>query len=83
MCCFDRGTNLFENIDDPRDRKRAFLGNDVCQRAAIEIFHDEVGHWTMLGLCKAEVGDVNDVWVPQATGGFCFTAEACNELIVG
>jgi hypothetical protein len=82
MCCFDRGANLFKNIDDPRDPERAFFGNDFGQRAAIEIFHHEVGNWSISSLRDPEIGNVNNIRVSKAPGGFCLTAKPRDELIV-
>ena len=33
-------------------------------------------------LCEPEFGNVNDVWMSQATRGFCFTAKPRGKLIV-
>jgi hypothetical protein len=82
MCCFDGGANLFQNIDDPLDRKRAFLGNDVGEGATIQIFHYEVGNWSIMSLRESEIGDVDNVWVSQTTGSFRLTPKPRDKLIV-
>src|ERR1051326_715183 len=82
MCCFHRGANLFQNIDDPRDWKCALLGHDIGQRTAVQVFHDKIGNWSISSLREAEIGDVDNVRMSQAAGCFCFAAKARHKLIV-
>ena len=82
VCCFDRGANLFQNIDDPRDRKRAFLGNDFGQRATIEILHDGVSNWSIRSLRNAEICNVNNIRVSQPPRSLCLTPKPRHKLIV-
>src|SRR6185369_11424929 len=71
MGLFDSRANLFEDVDHPRDRQRTFFSNDLSERAAIEILHDEISDWTIPRLCDAEVSNVDDVRVSQPAGGLC------------
>src|SRR5215204_165567 len=82
MRFFNTCTNLLQDIDGPVDRQGAFLCNDLCQRAAIEILHHEVGHWTTCCLRDSEIGDVDNVWVAQSSGGFGLTSKPRDKLIV-
>ena len=77
-CC----TDLFENVDHPRNRKPPFLRNDFSQRAAIEILHHEIGDWTIRCVRDTEVSDVNNVWMSQSACRFRFTSKPRDKLIV-
>src|ERR1700752_4698616 len=83
MSLFNCRTNLFQNIDDPRNRQRTFFRNDLGERAAVEIFHHQVRDWSIRGLRESEVSYVNDVRMPQPSGSFRLTSETSDKLIVG
>src|ERR1044072_8022170 len=82
MRFFDRRTHLFEDVDHPRDREPPFLGNDLRQRAAIEILHHEISNWTIPSVRDAEVNYVNSVWMSQSACSFRFTSKPRDKLIV-
>ena len=58
MCRFDRGANLFQNIDDPRDRKRTFLGNDLISVAESSLVRRNSVSVSVAGKCG--VGEAID-----------------------
>src|ERR1044072_3965994 len=82
MRFFDCRTHLFEDVDHPRNRKPPFFGNDLSQRAAIEILHHKVCDWTTARVRDTEVSHVNNVWMSQSACGFRFTSKPRDKLIV-
>jgi hypothetical protein len=49
---------------------------------AVEVFHDEVGEAGVVDGSDAEVGEVDDVGVAEAAGGFCFALKANEEFAI-
>ena len=65
MCFVNGRADLFENIERPCDRQILFFFKYLAERAAVEIFHHEIRDLALVGLGKSEVGDVDDIRMPQ------------------
>ena len=79
---FHCGANLLENIHDPIKRQPSFFGQHVAQRAAIEIFHHQIGHTLAAGMRKAKVSYIDNVRMAQTARSTCFAFETFNELLI-
>src|SRR5215207_9105077 len=76
----DRRARLLEDVDDPLEREAALLGEDVGERAPVEVLHHEVGDLLAAHRGEAEVGDVDDVRVAKAPGRLRLAPEPLDEL---
>src|SRR5260221_14698629 len=76
----DGRADLFENIERPANWQIFFLFKDLAKRAAIEIFHHEIGDLAVRRVGKAKIGDVNHVRMPQTPGGTGFAAKSLDKL---
>src|SRR5580765_2223209 len=82
MSFVNGGANLFENVRDPVKRQTILFSEHVAERAAIQIFHDEVCNPVRASAGKTKVGNVDYVGMTQAAGGACFALEALDKFLV-
>src|SRR5438132_1628309 len=83
VCLVYRRTDLLHDIDNKSKRQTAFLLEHIAERTAIKVFHNQISDLPLAHLREAEVGDIDDVWMAQATGSLCLALEPLDELHVG
>lgn len=73
-------TNLFEDVECPCDRQISLFVEYFAQRTAVKILHHKVRDLTLIGVRKSKVGDIDDIWMPQAPSGPGLSSKSLNKL---
>ena len=54
----NRRASLFENVYDPVDRQLILFGKNVCERAAVKVFHHQIGDAVVIDGGESEICNV-------------------------
>ncbi len=76
------GAHLFQDIDDPFDRKAGLLGEHFGQRAAVEVLHDQISDPPAAQRGESEVRHIHDVGMAHPSGSLRFAPEPFHEGLV-
>jgi len=73
---------LLNDVEDEVEGRARLLTEVTGKGLAVEVFHHHVGHFAGAGVGHSEIGDVDDVGMAQAAGGFGFALEPLQELFL-
>ena len=74
----ERGAHVAGDLGGALGQQRPFLSDDVAQRPALDVLHDDV----VRAVVRAGVVHADDVRMVQRRGRLCFAAEARDEVRV-
>ena len=74
--------NLRANMQGAFGRKWRLLCDDIFERMAVEMLHDEIHHVAAIGRNHPVVDDIDDVGVLDIVDGFGFVEEARHHILV-
>ncbi len=79
---FQRQGNLVQKVRNQRQRGPRLGLLEVRERLPVEQFHDEIWDLAPAGSGDSEIGDVDDIHMPQTSASLRFPLKSCQEMRV-
>ena len=73
---------MFDDVEREIRREKLSAFQNLVQRTAIQIFHYQISDLLSVKARKAEIRNVNNIRMPEASGSLGFAAKSLYELML-